>query len=64
VPLKVFNIWGEELSTLVDEAKQAGDYTVNWNAANLQSGVYLYQLTARTEKGDLLTETRKAILLN
>jgi hypothetical protein len=63
INLKVFNVLGAEAATLVDAGKEAGRYTVNWNAAGLPSGVYLYQLTALTEKGDLLKETRRAILL-
>jgi hypothetical protein len=63
VVLKVFDILGTEVATLVDGGKEAGRYTVSWNAAGLSSGVYLYELTAVTEKGDLRRETKRAILL-
>jgi len=46
VTLKIFNTLGEELETLVNEEKPVGTYEVNWNAANLPSGVYFYQLKA------------------
>ena len=52
--LKIFNTLGEEIETLVNEEKPAGTYEVNWNAANLPSGVYFYRLQA----GDFV-ETKK-----
>jgi hypothetical protein len=58
VLIKVFDILGNEIVTLVNEGKSAGEYQVNWNAADLPSGVYFYQLRAR----DFL-ETKKMILL-
>jgi hypothetical protein len=58
VSLKIFNTLGEELEILVNEEKPIGTYEVNWNAANLPSGVYFYRLQA----GDFV-QTRKMILL-
>ena len=58
VTLKIFNTLGEEMETLVNEEKPVGTYEVNWNAANLPSGVYFYSLQA----GDFV-QTRKMILL-
>ena len=58
VTLKIFNTLGEELETLVNEEKPVGTYEVNWNAANLPSGVYFYRLQA----GEFV-QTRKMILL-
>ncbi len=46
VSLKVFNTLGEEISELVNETKPAGNYEINFNAAGLSSGVYLYKLIA------------------
>ena len=43
---------------LVNEEKPAGSYEVTWNAANLPSGVYFYQLKA----GDFV-ETKKLVLM-
>ena len=57
VTLKIFNTLGQELETLVNEQKLAGVYEVNWNAANLPSGVYFYRLQARS-----FFETKKMIL--
>jgi len=58
VSLKIFNTLGQEMETLVNEEKQVGTYEVNWNASNLQSGVYFYRLQASS-----FVQTRKMILL-
>jgi hypothetical protein len=46
VSLKVYNSLGQEVSTLVNQVIKAGTHTVNFNAANLMSGVYYYTLKA------------------
>ena len=46
VRLEVYNIQGQQVTTLVDAAQNAGWHSVNFDAANLASGVYLYRLTA------------------
>jgi len=46
VNVTVYNALGQEVATLVDGNKAAGTYLVNWNAANMASGVYFYKLTA------------------
>ena len=46
VTLKIFNALGEEIATLVNEYKPAGRYEIEFNAANLPSGVYFYRLKA------------------
>jgi photosystem II stability/assembly factor-like uncharacterized protein len=58
VILKVYDILGREIATLVNEEKPAGEYEVEFHAANLPSGIYFYQLSA----GDY-RETKKMILL-
>ncbi len=58
VSLKVYNILGDEVATLVNGVKPAGNYTVNFNAASLASGVYFYRLQAGN-----FTQNRKMILL-
>lgn len=44
VVLKLHNILGQEVATLVDEVKQPGRYAVTWDARRLPSGVYVYRL--------------------
>lgn len=46
VTLKVYDILGSELATLINETKPAGNYQVNFKADGLSSGVYFYKLTA------------------
>jgi hypothetical protein len=58
VSLKVFNLLGSEIAELVNGEIEAGTYKVNFNAVNLPSGVYLYQL-----KAGEFTQTKKMILL-
>ncbi|NWG28536.1 MAG: T9SS type A sorting domain-containing protein [Ignavibacteriaceae bacterium] len=56
--LKIYDILGNEVSTLVNEFMEAGNYEIEFNASTLPSGVYFYQLRA----GDYL-QTRKMLLL-
>jgi hypothetical protein len=58
VSLKVYNIQGQEMAVLIDEVKDAGVHTVDWNAANLQSGTYICQIKA----GDAVF-TKKMLLI-
>ena len=44
VTLKVYDILGKEVATVVNEQKTQGRYTVSFNASELASGVYIYQL--------------------
>ena len=56
--LRVFDILGREVATLVNEGKPAGGYEVEFNASRLSSGVYIYQLIAKN-----YISTRKMLLL-
>ncbi|MHB8337063.1 MAG: T9SS type A sorting domain-containing protein [Ignavibacteriaceae bacterium] len=44
VSLKVFNMLGQEVANLVDQQQQAGNYSVNFDATRLASGVYMYSI--------------------
>ncbi|NOX18013.1 MAG: choice-of-anchor A family protein [Chlorobi bacterium] len=46
VELKVYNILGNEVATLVNENKSAGSYKINFNASELASGIYIYNIRA------------------
>ncbi len=50
VSLKVYDLIGNEISTIVNEMKTAGTYEVEWNALNLRSGIYLYKLNTGTSE--------------
>ena len=58
VTLKVYDILGREVMTLVNENKLQGKYSVNFDASNIASGVYFYQLKAGS-----YTATKKLLLL-
>ncbi len=58
VSLKVFNVFGELVSTLASEEFHPGNYSTRWDASDFTSGVYIYRL----ESGSF-SETRKIILL-
>jgi hypothetical protein len=57
VSLKIFDVLGKEVATLVNEHRPAGVYRVHWDASSFSSGVYFYQLRA----GDFV-ETKKMVL--
>jgi hypothetical protein len=46
VTIKVYDVVGREVNVLVNEVKTAGYYSINWNASNLSSGIYFYQMKA------------------
>jgi len=56
--LKVYDVLGNEVTTLISEEKPAGNYEVIWNATNLPSGNYFYTLTSGS-----FSQTKKMILL-
>jgi aminopeptidase N len=58
VTIKIFNILGKEVATLVNEEKPAGKYELEFSADNLVSGVYFYKLQAGS-----FVETKKMILI-
>ncbi|MEO1021594.1 MAG: alpha-amylase family glycosyl hydrolase [Bacteroidota bacterium] len=45
VNLEIFNTVGHKVATLVNERRQAGEYTVTWNAEQMPSGIYYYRIT-------------------
>lgn len=58
VSLNIYNLLGEEVKTLVNEFRQTGKYSVQFNANNFSSGIYFYKLQT-----DSFVETKKMILL-
>ncbi len=58
VLITIYDLLGKEITTLVSEIQDAGFKSVQWNATNVASGVYFYQITA----GDFV-QTRKMVLL-
>jgi hypothetical protein len=58
VSLKVFDILGRDVASIISEEMSAGNYTMQWNAQGLSSGIYFYRLQAGN-----FTETKKLVLL-
>jgi glycosidase len=58
VTLKVYDVLGKEVATLVNEERPSGSYEVNFDASQLPSGIYFYKLSAGT-----FEQTKKMILL-
>jgi hypothetical protein len=58
VSLKVFDLLGREIATLVDGMKTPGDYSTTWDASNATSGVYFYRL-----QSGAFTEAKKLVVL-
>ena len=57
VVLKIYDVLGNEVATLVNEEKPAGSYEVEFNPSSLTSGVYFYKLQAGS-----FVDTKKMIL--
>ncbi len=57
--LKVFDALGNEIATLVDEYRSAGEYDYDFNSTNYSSGIYFYRL----QIGQEFSELKKMILL-
>ena len=58
VTLKVYDIIGNEVATLVNQNQEAGKYDIRFNASNLSNGVYMYSI-----KTDNFTSTKKMLLM-
>ncbi|MCB0750400.1 MAG: T9SS type A sorting domain-containing protein, partial [Ignavibacteriae bacterium] len=58
VELKVYDVLGREIKTLVNQKQKAGNYEVSFDAKELSSGVYFYRL----QSGDFI-QTKKMMLL-
>jgi len=58
VTLKIYDILGREVATLVNEVKPAGTHLLTWNAAKLGSGVYFYKMQAGS-----FSATKKMLLI-
>jgi len=58
VSLKVYGVLGNEIATLVNEEKQAGEHEINFNAVDLPSGVYIYSLTV----GEMIKSQKMLII--
>jgi hypothetical protein len=65
VLLRVYNLLGEVVSTLLNEEQSAGYKSIDWNAGNCASGVYFYRIEAvsTADPGQSYTQVKKMLLL-
>jgi hypothetical protein len=65
VSLRIFNLLGGEVITLVHEVKEPGEHLVQWNATGLSSGMYFYRIDAMSldKSNTLFSNTRKLSLI-
>jgi len=61
--IKVYDILGNEVATLIDEYREAGKYQIEFNATELASGIYFYMLKASGVDGNAFQEIKKMVLL-
>ena len=70
VTIRIYNILGQQVKTLVDDLRDPGIHTVQWDSRNnagnrIASGVYLYRMTAVDPKGghSLFMSVRKLVVI-
>jgi len=68
VSLRIFNILGQEIVTLVNGTRQAGEYTALWNGLDrmnqpVPSGVYFYQIQIKNQTGIVFEQIHKMTLM-
>lgn len=63
VTIKVFDMTGREVTTLVNGTKQNGMFSVGFSNNNIASGTYIYRMTAHNNSGKTTVETKKMVVL-
>lgn len=62
VSIKIFDVTGKEIKEIVNDLQMAGNYSVQFNAADLSSGTYFYKITAESDRNNF-ESTKKMILI-
>ncbi len=63
VSIKIYDLSGKEVSSLISEQRSAGYYTANFNASNFSSGIYFYVMNAEGISGSKFTSVKKMLLV-
>jgi len=63
VSVKIFNLLGQEVATLVNNNLEAGYHIINFNASNMISGMYFYRIQANGIDGSNYTDVKKMLLV-
>ena len=63
VNLKIYDVLGRDMQTMVNEEMKAGYYDIDFNASKLASGVYFYQLNVEGDNGELFNSIKKMVFI-
>jgi hypothetical protein len=63
ISIKVYDVTGREIATVVNEMKSAGVHSVGFGNNQLSTGTYMYRMTASTTSGKTTVETKKMIVM-
>ncbi|MCC7159774.1 MAG: T9SS type A sorting domain-containing protein [Ignavibacteria bacterium] len=63
VTIKIYDLLGKEVAAPVNGDYSRGTYAVDYNAAGLSSGIYIYSIEAKTESGNIFKDTKKLTLI-
>lgn len=63
VTVKIYNMLGRRVATLADKVQEAGRHELRWDASNMASGLYFYQVIAENSDGKQIVENRKMMLI-
>ena len=64
VTLRVYDLLGREVRTLVNQEQEAGDYSITFDARGLAAGTYFYEIVVKGLDGTITRETKKMLLLS
>lgn len=63
VTLKIFNVIGKEVSSIIKPMQSAGYHTLKFSGKNLPSGIYFYKLITESKNETKFTQTKKMMLV-
>ena len=63
VQMTVYNILGQQVAMLVNKEMTAGSHTVDFDASNLTSGIYIYRIQVKNDQGMQFQAVNKMILM-
>ena len=63
VILKVFDVLGREVATLINEEKEPGYHSIQWNGSDNSSGMYIYQVNAKSIDGNETISRKKMLMI-
>jgi hypothetical protein len=63
VLIRIYNVSGQEIQTLVNEIREKGLHEVRWQASDINSGVYFCRIETMSPKGSYQSDTRKVLLI-